>query len=42
MGAGWINSGHYICFIRRNNTWYKCDDGAVTPASRDDVLRSKG
>mmetsp|Transcript_12334 Transcript_12334/g.18401 ORF Transcript_12334/g.18401 Transcript_12334/m.18401 type:complete len:624 (-) Transcript_12334:65-1936(-) len=34
---GTLENGHYICYIRRKNQWYKCDDSIVTKVSPDEV-----
>mmetsp|Transcript_19692 Transcript_19692/g.27480 ORF Transcript_19692/g.27480 Transcript_19692/m.27480 type:complete len:634 (+) Transcript_19692:194-2095(+) len=36
---GTLENGHYLCFIRRNNLWYMCDDDFVTLATREEVIR---
>lgn len=28
-----IDCGHYIAYVKRNATWYKCDDQSVSPVS---------
>ena len=28
-----INSGHYVSYIRQNNMWYHCDDKHITETS---------
>jgi len=35
---GCLENGHYICYIRRENQWYKCDDTLVTKATIDEVV----
>ncbi|GAB5372492.1 hypothetical protein AAMO2058_001670400 [Amorphochlora amoebiformis] len=34
---GSLDNGHYICYIRRKNQWYKCDDNIVTRVTQDEV-----
>ena len=35
---GEIDSGHYICYCRRDDQWFKCDDNKVTLATEIQVL----
>jgi ubiquitin carboxyl-terminal hydrolase 22/27/51 len=39
---GKIDNGHYTCYIRQREIWYKCDDHIVTKAPLSDVLNSRG
>lgn len=40
--SGTLEVGHYTCFIRQQQQWYKCDDAWITKATLDDVLQSEG
>jgi len=33
-----VGSGHYICYARRGEAWWKCDDSHVTPATEQQAL----
>jgi ubiquitin carboxyl-terminal hydrolase 22/27/51 len=35
---GKINAGHYICYCRRDDQWFKFDDSKVTLATEAQVL----
>lgn len=37
---GGLNSGHYICYIKRDAQWYECDDELVTLSSESQVIQS--
>jgi hypothetical protein len=32
------NSGHYICYVKNNGRWFKCNDSSVTPVSEREAL----
>lgn len=34
---GNMKNGHYICYVRRQRQWYKCDDDSVTRVTSDEV-----
>lgn len=38
---GEASSGHYICYQRRGEQWWKCDDSSVTPCDWSTVLRDQ-
>ena len=38
---GKINAGHYVCYCRRNDQWFKFDDNKVTLASEAQVLQAE-
>lgn len=38
---GKMNAGHYICFCRRDEQWFKFDDSKVTLASEAQVLQAE-
>lgn len=38
--VGNLDSGHYTCFVRRQNDWFWIDDAAVIACSHDDVFGS--
>ncbi|XP_027039414.1 ubiquitin carboxyl-terminal hydrolase 22-like [Pocillopora damicornis] len=40
--SGTLEVGHYTCFIRQQQQWFKCDDAWITKATLDDVLQSEG
>jgi ubiquitin carboxyl-terminal hydrolase 36/42 len=33
--------GHYICFVRQDDRWYKCDDETVSPAREEEVFSQR-
>ena len=37
MGSS-LNSGHYISYCNRNNTWYRFSDSSVSHSDEDDSL----
>ncbi|SPQ93520.1 unnamed protein product (mitochondrion) [Plasmodiophora brassicae] len=37
---GSVDSGHYISYVRREHSWFKCDDAVVTRRSEREVLSS--
>jgi ubiquitin carboxyl-terminal hydrolase 22/27/51 len=39
---GRMENGHYTCFVRHDNMWFKCDDAWIYQASLQQVLKSKG
>jgi ubiquitin carboxyl-terminal hydrolase 22/27/51 len=39
--SGKLDSGHYVSFLRLNNSWYKCDDAWITRVSEDYVRASQ-
>ena len=39
MHSGALQSGHYICCIRKENNWYYCDDNKIYPTSADYVQK---
>lgn len=39
--VGKIDAGHYICYCRRDDQWFKFDDSKVTLASEAQVLSSE-
>jgi ubiquitin carboxyl-terminal hydrolase 22/27/51 len=39
--VGTIDAGHYICYCRRDDQWFKFDDSKVTLASEAQVLSSE-
>ncbi|XP_063934211.1 ubiquitin carboxyl-terminal hydrolase 22-like isoform X2 [Zophobas morio] len=39
---GSLHSGHYVSYVKHNNQWFLCDDGAVTTATLEQVLNSEG
>lgn len=33
-----MDSGHYLCYVRRqNDDWYRCDDHIITRSSVEEV-----
>ena len=38
---GKMNAGHYVCFCRRDEQWFKFDDSKVTLASETQVLQAE-
>lgn len=38
---GKMNAGHYVCFCRRDEQWFKYDDSKVTLASETQVLQAE-
>lgn len=38
--VGSLDSGHYTCFVRRQNDWFWIDDAAVIACTRADVFAS--
>ncbi len=36
--AGALDAGHYICFVRKSDDWFRCDDAMITRVSVRDVL----
>ena len=39
--VGKIDSGHYLCYCRRDDQWFKFDDSKVTLATEAQVLSSE-
>jgi ubiquitin carboxyl-terminal hydrolase 22/27/51 len=39
---GAIDNGHYVCFVRKDRSWFRCDDTAVTPVALETVLQHQG
>lgn len=39
--VGQLDSGHYICFVRRDRAWYRIDDTCVSQSSEAEALRTK-
>lgn len=35
-----MDSGHYICYVRKQTLWYKCDDSILTKVTEEEVLGS--
>merc|ERR1719463_743671 len=33
--------GHYICFVRQDDRWYKCDDETISPAREEEVFSQR-
>ncbi|ELR16317.1 ubiquitin carboxylterminal hydrolase 22, putative [Acanthamoeba castellanii str. Neff] len=39
---GKIDNGHFVCFVRHESRWFKCDDATITPTQPHQIARSKG
>jgi len=39
---GTMEAGHYIAYVRRRGTWFRCDDACVEAAEEEDVVGCKG
>jgi ubiquitin carboxyl-terminal hydrolase 22/27/51 len=39
---GKIDNGHFVCFVRHESRWFKCDDATITPTQPHHIARSKG
>lgn len=39
--SGNMENGHYTCFVRYGDEWYKCDDHTITKATTKQVLLSR-
>jgi len=39
---GNMDNGHYICFVRHAEMWFKCDDAWITKSSLQQVFKTKG
>jgi ubiquitin carboxyl-terminal hydrolase 22/27/51 len=39
---GKIDNGHFVCFVRHESRWFKCDDATITPTQPLQIARSKG
>lgn len=37
---GTIDSGHYLCYVRKRDYWFKFDDAWVISASASEVLKT--
>lgn len=35
-----ISSGHYIAYVKRNGSWYCCNDSNVSECSEKDAMSS--
>ncbi|XP_049848930.1 ubiquitin carboxyl-terminal hydrolase 22-A-like [Schistocerca gregaria] len=38
---GNINNGHYTCYIKHGETWFKCDDHVIVKVTSAEVLQSR-
>jgi len=38
---GKLENGHYFCYVRRKNQWYKCDDSIITKVTRNQVASAQ-
>jgi ubiquitin carboxyl-terminal hydrolase 14 len=36
------SSGHYVAWVKGDDTWYKCDDDVVSPVTDKEVLKLSG
>jgi len=39
--SGNMENGHYTCFVRQGQAWFKCDDHTISKATKKEVLASK-
>ncbi|GAM22658.1 hypothetical protein SAMD00019534_058330 [Acytostelium subglobosum LB1] len=40
--TGKMDGGHYTCYVKHNERWFKCDDSIISNASLYNVIQSKG
>jgi ubiquitin carboxyl-terminal hydrolase 22/27/51 len=39
---GKIDNGHFVCYARHGDEWFKCDDAWITKATQQQIAKSKG
>ena len=37
--TGKIESGHYVCYVRKRDMWFKCDDAWIISSTQAEVFR---
>ncbi|CAI5758980.1 unnamed protein product [Candida verbasci] len=37
---GSVNTGHYICYVKSDNRWFKFDDAVISLSSEDEVMNA--
>lgn len=40
LNPGQMDNGHYVCYVRKHNSWFKIDDTCVSAATEEEILNS--
>lgn len=38
---GQFSTGHYYAYVKKENSWYRCDDAKVDEVKQDEVMKSQ-